>query len=159
MYEENKISVYDFIVYGDFATEITVDHGQADEAMALMKKFIKRKGLLDAAVHRNCNAVTVYSKCAGKGKALLAAARHFGLEPAEVLAIGDNYNDESMIDGKLGFVGGCVGNADEKLKSIVRAGGGFVGTGTAYKGILDIMRQAQETACCKSKPISVDGIL
>lgn len=74
----------------------------------------------------------------------MQVARIFGLKPCEILAIGDNYNDISMIDLKLGFVGGCVGNAEENIKKIVKAGGGYVGDGIAFRGVLDILKQARK---------------
>lgn len=149
MYKDNCIKVNDFIVYGDFATEIMVEKDKADKAMELMNKFLKEKNLNDALVHRNCNSITVYNKGAGKGKTLLGVAKHFGLEPSEILAIGDNYNDISMIDGRYGFIGACVGNADDNIKNIVRQGGGFVGNGTAHNGITDIIRQVKEKGLMK----------
>lgn len=85
-----------------------------------------------------------HTKDAGKGNALLAATKAFGLKPSEVLAIGDNYNDVSMIDGKLGFVGACVGNADDNIKKIVKDGGGYVGEGFAHRGVLDVIRQLKK---------------
>ena len=112
--------------------------------MELLADFVKEKDINDAAVHRNGVMVTIYSKYAGKGKTLLEAAKHFHIEPDEVLAIGDSYNDISMIDGKLGFVGACVGNADEKIKKIVKDGGGYVGNGIAYKGVADILCQLKK---------------
>ena len=49
-----------------------------------------------------------------KGKTLARWARHRGLEPSEVMAIGDNYNDIEMLE----YVGCPVimGNASEELK-------------------------------------------
>ena len=61
-----------------------------------------------------------------------------------MLAIGDSYNDISMIDGKLGFVGACVGNAEEEIKNIVKTGGGYIGNETAYKGVADILYQLKD---------------
>lgn len=144
MYEKNDISVTNFFVYGDFAIEIHTEREDAQRAMDLLSEFINKKGIEDAAVHRNGVMVTVYNKYAGKGNTLLAAAKHFGIKPHEVLAIGDSYNDITMIDGKLGFVGACVGNADEEIKNVVKAGGGYIGNGTAYKGIADILRQLEK---------------
>lgn len=144
LYEKNNIQVTNFFVYGDFAVEIHTVKEDAQKAMELLSEFVKEKGITDAAVHRNGVMVTVYSKYAGKGKTLLAAAGHFGINPGEVLAIGDSCNDITMIDGKLGFVGACVGNAEDRVKEIVKAGGGYVGNGTAYKGIADILYQLKK---------------
>ncbi len=144
MYERENVYVGNFITYGDFALEIHVKQADTDKAMNLMERFVKEKKIVDAAVHRNCTAITIYNKNAGKGKTLMAAVKHFGIKPEEVLAIGDNYNDVSMIDGKLGFIGACVGNADDNLKKIVKAGGGYVGEGMAWRGILNVLEQLKK---------------
>lgn len=142
MYEQHGIEITNFFVYGDFGVEIHVKQENAQEAMHLLENFVREKRLCNVAVHRNGVMVTLYHKNAGKGNTLLKAAQHFGIEPHEVLAIGDSYNDLSMIDGRFGFHGGCVGNADEELKSVVRRSGGYVGRYTAYAGVLDILQQA-----------------
>lgn len=144
MYEEAGIAVNNFYIYGHYAVEVHVEMTKADEALELMKEFVKEKGFKDAAVHRNGMMITIYHKEAGKGNALFAAAKAFGLKPSEILAIGDNYNDISMIDGRFGFIGACVGNADDNIKKLVREGGGYVGEGVAHKGILDVLRQLKK---------------
>lgn len=141
LYKRENIKINNFMVYGDFGVEIHVAEKDAQKAMLVMEEFVKDKNIKDAAVHRNGIMITIYHKQAGKGNTLLEAAKSFGIKPQEVLAIGDNYNDISMIDGKLGFVGACVGNADDNIKEIVRNGGGYVGEGMAYRGILDVIRQ------------------
>lgn len=143
IYEDNHIKVVRFFIYGDFAVEIHVENKDAQHAMELTKKFVTDLEIDEAAVHRNGTLITIYHKMSGKGNALLEASKELGLKPSEVLAIGDNYNDITMIDGKLGFIGGCVGNADDNIKNIVRSGGGYVGNGTAHKGILDIIKQIE----------------
>lgn len=141
--EKEGINVTNFITYGDFATEIHVEKEDADKAMELVNNFITDR-FSDGAVHRNGTAITVYYKPAGKGNTLLAASKIFGIKPCEILAIGDNYNDISMIDSKLGFIGACVGNADDNIKKIVKSGGGYVGEGIAFRGILDILGQVKK---------------
>lgn len=131
MYEKAGITVNNFYIYGHYAVEVHVDIKNADKALELMREFVKEKGFEDAAVHRNGMMITIYHKDAGKGNALLAASEAFGLKPSEVLAIGDNYNDVSMIDGNLGFVGACVGN------------------GMAHKGVLDVIKQLKKDGLIK----------
>lgn len=143
MYKLEEIIVTNFFIYGDFAVEIHVKSEEAQRAMELMNKFIVKHNIKNAAVHRNGNMITIYNQIAGKGNTLLAAAELFGLKPGEVLAIGDNYNDISMIDGKLGFIGACVGNAEIGIKEIVKAGGGYIGKAAAYEGIIDVIKQLE----------------
>jgi Cof subfamily protein (haloacid dehalogenase superfamily) len=58
-----------------------------------------------------------------KGSGLAAFARYLGLEAAEVMAVGDNYNDREMLDWAGTAV--VMGNAAEDLRSA-----GFAVTGT-----------------------------
>lgn len=150
MLESHGIVLNNFFVYGDFAVEIHVeDISTADWAMELVRQFVVKKGLQEVNVHRNGIMITMYHKESGKGNALLRAAAHYGIKPDEVLAIGDNYNDISMIAGKHGFVGACVGNADDNIKRMVKENGGYVGNGIACDAVLDIIRQLHEVAMIK----------
>ena len=83
----------------------------ADRAVELVRDFVIREKLEEVKVHRNGVMVTLFHKDSGKGNALLRVAEYYGIRPEEVLAIGDNYNDMSMIAGDMGFVGACVGTA------------------------------------------------
>lgn len=143
--ELNKanLSIQKWNVYGDFSLEIQMaDLEQSNQAMEILKQSVAQIGLTDCHIHRNGNLVTILNGCcSGKGIVLLKAIRLFGLQPHQVLAIGDSLNDMTMVDGKLGFIGGCVGNGDELLKKAVLEGNGYVGNGIASEGIKDIIRQ------------------
>lgn len=56
------------------------------------------------------------NKNASKGNALAKLADHLGLNKDEVMAIGDNENDLSMID--YAGIGVAMGNATENVKTI-----------------------------------------
>ena len=145
MLESHGIKLNNFFVYGDFAVELHVaDIEEADYAMELVKQFVLDKGLNDTEVHRNGIMITMYHKESGKGNALLRACTYYGIKPNEVLAIGDNYNDISMIASDYGFVGACVGNSNEHIKKLVKEKSGFIGKGVACDGVLDIIRQLKE---------------
>ena len=55
------------------------------------------------------------NKNASKGNALAKLADHLGLNKDEVMAIGDNENDLSMID--YAGIGVAMGNATEDVKA------------------------------------------
>ncbi len=57
----------------------------------------------------------IYNKTASKGKALLKFCEHNGIDPQNVIAIGDNENDISMID--VAGVGAAVANAPDLVKA------------------------------------------
>jgi len=129
-------------LYGDFSFEIQMGNlEQGDRAIEILTKSIQQIGLKNCYIHRNGTLVTILeANCSGKGNALSKAAEHFGLQPNQVLAIGDSLNDMTMVDGKMGFIGGCVGNGDELLKKAVIKCNGYIGNGVASEGIIDIIK-------------------
>jgi hydroxymethylpyrimidine pyrophosphatase-like HAD family hydrolase len=141
--ESAGLTIRKWNLYGDFSFEIQMaDLGQSDQAIEILKESIDQIGLRNAFIHRNGTLVTILNGCcSGKGNTLLKAIKHFGLQPDQVLAIGDSLNDMTMVDGKMGFHGGCVGNGDELLKKAVIEGNGYIGSGVASEGIKDIIRQ------------------
>lgn len=140
-----KLKVREWNLFGDFALEFAFHNPEdAAEATAMLQAFVERMGWVDGyGTHRNATLASIYYKGGGKGNTLLALSRHWGLQPHEVLAIGDSMNDRSMVDGKLGFLGCCVGNADEELKDIVRAGGGIIGEGCAWRSCMGIISKLE----------------
>jgi len=138
--EQSGIAINKWYIFSDYAIEIHVADNY-NKAVDILNDTLKEFNIKGASVHRNENMITIYSEFAGKGNTLKALAESFNIKPDEVLAIGDSFNDLSMLDGHLGFVGACVENADENLKQIVLKNGGYVGKGNAFEGILDIINQ------------------
>ena len=132
-----------FAIFGDYALEYSVtDPENGDKAARLLRNILSRDGFDDAVVNRNGNLVAIAHRASGKGNALIALGGLLGIRPEEILAIGDSLNDLSMTDGRLGILGGCVGNADDELKRAVAGGGGIIGEGRAWRGVSDVMKKA-----------------
>jgi Cof subfamily protein (haloacid dehalogenase superfamily) len=70
---------------------------------------------ISASAHFN---LEITKKEAQKGMAVSRVARYFGISLEETMAIGDNFNDLSMIE-KVGY-GVAMGNAEEEIKRIAR---------------------------------------
>ena len=64
--------------------------------------------------HRDLCIMDVLNRDCSKGHALRRWAKFRGLEPAEVMAIGDNYNDVEMLE--FAGVPVVMGNASDELK-------------------------------------------
>ena len=62
------------------------------------------------------NFLEFTNKKATKGEAVKFLANHFGIKKEEVIAIGDTYNDISMIE--YAGLGVCMGNGAESVKDI-----------------------------------------
>ena len=107
-----------------------------------------RKWILDkfgddgrqTVVSRNHHIVLSMPADVSKGAALTELARIIGIQSAQVLAIGDNLNDWSMLGEKRGFKVGAVGNAIDEIKAGVAANGGHVASGHIADGVAEIIR-------------------
>ena len=115
----------------------------AERACLALKRWIEQSGLSPIAhAERNALIVEVSDLERSKGKALYDFVKKRGIRPDEVLAVGDSFNDESMLDGGYGFVAGCVGNAEEGIKQLVHQQGGYVGEGMASQGVWSVVQMA-----------------
>lgn len=75
-----------------------------------------------------------------KGTGLLEAAERWGIEPAQILAVGDNYNDLSMLSPEVCEACGCPANALPAVKEYVAARGGKVAGKSGSVGVIEIMK-------------------
>lgn len=69
-----------------------------------------------AAVMSQRHILDIVDKNATKGNALLALAEHLGIQPNDIAAIGDNYNDVTML--KEAGLAITVENAEDEIKDI-----------------------------------------
>lgn len=81
-----------------------------------------------------------------KGSSLAELGRLLGVERGEILAIGDHYNDIPMLDGAAAAMVACPSNAVEKVKSVVRAAGGYVSPLPWGEGVADAIRHFSRPA-------------
>ncbi|GAF82827.1 unnamed protein product, partial [marine sediment metagenome] len=83
---------------------------------------------------RNHHIVLALPCDCSKGAALaeLAAIRRIGR--SQVLAIGDSFNDRSMLCGAMGFSVAAVANADQVIRREVQAAGGYVSSRRVSRG-------------------------
>lgn len=83
--------------------------------------------------------LTMTAKAANKGQALLAACKHTGIDPAEVIAFGDAENDISMFEVAGASV--AMGQADERIKSAATR----VTTANTEDGVARVIETLLET--------------
>ena len=91
---------------------ITSNREQLEAMEAELKAFSTELELTYSS-HRS---LEVNNKGANKGAGLLWLAKHLGFKQEEVIAIGDNFNDISMLQSA--GLGVCVKNGDEAVKKI-----------------------------------------
>jgi len=90
---------------------------------------------------RNGRWVAVHSAHAGKGNVLRAYSARAGFDFDEILAVGDDFNDLTMLDGTAaGFVG-CPADAIDEVKMAVRMAGGHVAENPGPPGTAEVIRR------------------
>ncbi len=95
--------------------------------------------LPDIEVSRNHHIVLAMPKQATKGTALAQLAEILDLKRKNVLAIGDNINDMSMLSKDSGFTVATVANADPLIRSNVEQAGGIIASRKTSLGVKDIL--------------------
>ncbi|MGI6150833.1 MAG: HAD family hydrolase [Christensenellales bacterium] len=122
-----------WVIFSTFALEMTyADVESAQKALDLLPKYFKDR---DFKLHRNVVQVQVLPKDTGKGRTLLAAARHVGVQPCEVLTMGDSLNDWDMLANLYGFEAATVSNADPRVLDLIKSRNGYIAKGVAGEGV------------------------
>lgn len=98
-------------------------------------------GVEGATLTRNGRWVAVHSAHAGKGNILRAYAARAGFDLDEILAVGDHFNDLSMLDGTAAAFVGCPADAIEEVKAAVRTAGGHVAASGGPPGTAEVIRK------------------
>jgi len=80
-----------------------------------------------------------------KGDAVVRLASELKVPRTKILAVGDGQNDLSMLDEKIAGLVGCVGNANEDVKTAVTRCGGFVASGDAIIGLNECLDHYRQT--------------
>lgn len=108
----------------------------------------------EAALHRteyperDLSIVDILPAGCSKGRALLDLARQRGVDRAEILAIGDNWNDVSMLEAAGSAV--LMSNAPEDLKEVAAGHGWSVGAHHLEDGVAQAVEAALEGALSPS---------
>jgi HAD superfamily hydrolase (TIGR01484 family) len=120
---------------------------------------IVRKSLVAAISHlpeyritRNHHIILGQPTGADKGGALAAYTKISGLKEQEVLAVGDNMNDLSMIAGPYDFNVATVANADESVLNAVIAKKGYIASKKCSSGVAQIFEHYFGNSCQNKKP-------
>jgi hydroxymethylpyrimidine pyrophosphatase-like HAD family hydrolase len=82
---------------------------------------------------RDLSILDILPAGCSKGAALLSLAAERGIDPAEVLAIGDNWNDVSMLQAAGRAV--LMDNAPEDLKTLARSSGWSIAPSNRDDGV------------------------
>lgn len=123
--------------------------GEEEAAHFVKVQFVGRPERIDAAyaalprrcftefstIHTNPYCIEATNRMATKGRALSHLADRLGVDPSEVMAIGDHANDLSMVE--YAGMGVAMGNATDGLKSVAKA----VVADHAHCGVAEAIRR------------------
>jgi hydroxymethylpyrimidine pyrophosphatase-like HAD family hydrolase len=77
-------------------------------------------------ISRNGGWIAVLAEHLGKGNILGDFASRAGYDRAEILAVGDQFNDLNMLDGAVAMHAGCPADAIVEVRETVRTARGYV---------------------------------
>jgi hydroxymethylpyrimidine pyrophosphatase-like HAD family hydrolase len=94
---------------------------------------------------RDLSILDILPAGCSKGAALLTLAASRGIDPSQILAIGDNWNDVSMLEVAGSAV--LMDNAPEDLKLLARERGWRIGPSNREDGVADAIEAALGVPC------------
>lgn len=106
---------------------------------------------------RNNRLLAFRHQDVGKGKLLLKLSTLLEVEPHQIMAIGDSHNDLEMLDGRFGFVGGTVANADSQIKDVIERTGGPIASLPLSLGVAELVGQILSVKQEMTRPDCVSG--
>lgn len=89
---------------------------------------------------RDLSILDILPAGCSKGAAILALAATHGIAPSQILAIGDNWNDVSMLE--IAGTAVLMDNAPDDLKAVARARGWRIGPSNNHDGVAEAIESA-----------------
>lgn len=113
----------------------------ADEAqMEKIVEFLNTLSFPEFLSHERNSVYMRFSHAAyNKGTALAEVGNRWGIAKEKTLAVGDNYNDLSMLQPEICEASGCPGNSVPAVKEFIRKRGGIVAKKEGSKGVIEIL--------------------
>jgi hydroxymethylpyrimidine pyrophosphatase-like HAD family hydrolase len=93
---------------------------------------------------RDLSILDILPAGCSKGAALLSLAATRGIHPGQILAIGDNWNDVSMLEAAGSAV--VMANAPEDLKTLAHTRGWAIGPSNLEDGVAEAIESALAVA-------------
>jgi hydroxymethylpyrimidine pyrophosphatase-like HAD family hydrolase len=94
---------------------------------------------------RDLSILDILPPGCSKGAAILSLAAKRGIDPSDILAIGDNWNDVSMLE--IAGTAVLMENAPEDLKALACTRGWRVGLTNTDHGVAEAIESALEVTC------------
>ena len=94
---------------------------------------------------RDLSILDILPAGCSKGAAILTLAATQGIDPTQILAIGDNWNDVSMLE--IAGAAVLMDNAPEDLKALARTRNWRIGLSNASDGVAEAIESALSVTC------------
>lgn len=120
---------------------LTTSEELMDEVVAHLDR--EAAGLADFGYQRNTIYLRFCHRDYHKGSALGELCRLENIPADEVMAVGDHWNDLTMLDGTYAGMPACPANAIEPVKELVVRAGGYVARENWGEGVAEAMRHYQ----------------
>ena len=121
---------------GDAAGIVASSEAEMESILEFLKTL---KGTVDLTHERNGIYLRFSHRRFNKGTGLVEAADRWGIGPDRILAVGDNFNDLSMLQPEICDACGCPSNAVSAIREFVAGRGGKVAEKPGSLGVMEIM--------------------
>lgn len=121
---------------GEPAGIVSADEDQMEKIVA----FLDTLKFPEQLSHERNSVYMRFSHAAyNKGTALSEVGKRWGLGKEKTLAVGDNYNDLSMLQPEICEASGCPSNSVPAVQEFIRKRGGMVADSAGSKGVIEIL--------------------
>ena len=124
-------------VEGDAACIVASSVEEMDEIQEVIKSLSTHR---DLTYERNTIYLRFSHRAYRKGSCLQEAATRWGIQGDQILAVGDNHNDLSMLQAEICDACGCPANSVPEVKEFVKNRGGKVATNPGSLGVMEVMK-------------------
>lgn len=149
--ESNRLSIEEVQPIEDaLGDDVDLIQGMAAGTIAEMQEAERRLAECDFADRFECvrtaypgndlSILDLLPKGVSKSSALERLARRLGIAQEETMAIGDNWNDETMLD--WAGTGVLMGNATDELRALAPSRGWRIGPTNCEDGVAVMLEQA-----------------
>ncbi|MCP4848805.1 MAG: HAD family phosphatase [Verrucomicrobiaceae bacterium] len=116
---------------------IASNNGEMDDLCTFIDKAILNDGAIQLSYERNSIYLRFSHALYNKGSALKEIGRKLKIKPSSTFAIGDNYNDLTMLQENVASMISCPGNSIPEIKEEITKRGGYVARESCGAGVAE----------------------
>ena len=118
---------------------IASNNGEMDEFCEFIDQQIRDRGARQLAYERNTIYLRFSHSRYNKGSALKEIRRKLTIDSSDTFAIGDNYNDLTMLQETVASMIACPGNSIPEIKREITTRGGYVSKRACGAGVAEAL--------------------